>query len=344
MPNKKKQSQNFRCDNFDYHSRSMYLLTFNIEGRRQLLGHLEGDPSLPNGSEGCAHLVPSALGKAVEEEWKNIPALYPQIKNMVLQLMPDHLHTIIFVESELPKNRPVGTIMAIFKAHCRQRYEELIKQGLAPAIPQYILDEQEAAKRENRKATLGKLFEIGFNDKILWKQGELRRWQAYLTDNPRRRLLKELNLHFFTVKHNVKAGGFSFEAMGNEFLLSYPRRLFVQCSRRLTDNDIKAIIESLEKDFQSGSAFVSACISNGEKLIMRTAFNRHCPVVILLENGFGPYYKPGGKSFDSCAEGRMLLLAPWQYHPDRRTITREQCLALNNMGEAISTEKIRTVQ
>lgn len=336
---KKPPSKHFRLDGFDYCSRRMFMLTYCIEGRRQILGRLVGDPQVPNGTPGCARLEPSPLGKAVTEEWKAIPSIYPQVKNMYLQLMPDHLHTIVFVESPLPRNRPIGTVMAIFEAHCRQRYRELIDQGLAPAIPQNIQKEQEAAKRENRKATLGMLFEIGFNDNILWRQGELQRWIDYLADNPRRRLMKERNHDLFRVKHNIQAGGYTFEAMGNEFLLTRPRRLFVQCSRKLREGDIKTLIKALEYDFVEGSVFVSACISPGEKAIMRTAFERGCPVVVLLENGFGPYFKPGGVAFDACAEGRMLLLAPWEYHNDRKVITREQCLMLNMMGRIVCTGK-----
>lgn len=329
--------KHFRLDNYDYCSRTIYMLTYTIEGRRQILGRLEGDPRLPNGSPGSAHLVPSILGEAITEEWKKIPALFPQVKNMMLQLMPDHLHTIIFVEHPLPKNRPLGKVMGIFRAHCNSRYKSLIAEGKLPPIPEYILQEQATAKREKRDASMGILFEVGFNDNILWEHGELQNWIQYLADNPRRRMLKELNHDLFRVKHNIKAGGFTFEAMGNEFLLTRPRRLLVQCSRRMTDKDIEALIANLCMDFQAQTVFISACISQGEKKVMRKAFENNCPVVVLRENGFSQYEKPGGQAFDACADGRMLLLAPWDYHNDKKTITREQCLMLNGMGEALST-------
>lgn len=49
-------------------------------------------------------------------------------------------------------------------------------------------------------------------------------------------------------------------------------------------------------------------------------------------------YKPPGKYFEACAEGLLLMLAPWPYHFDRRNISRQQCLALNDMAIKISTE------
>lgn len=167
-----------RCEDFDYRSRRIYMITLAIEGRRQLLGRLYGDPLVSNGSSGCATLVPSPLGEAVMEAWQEMPTRHPEITNKVLQLMPDHLHFILFVTRQLPKNRPLGTIIAIFKAHCLQRYKELIAKGLAPAIPSHILEEQEAAKREKRSPRRGQLFETGFNDKILLHKRELPAWRT----------------------------------------------------------------------------------------------------------------------------------------------------------------------
>lgn len=128
--------------------------------------------------------------------------------------------------------------------------------------------------------------------------------------------------------------------MGNEMLLAYPRRIFVQCSRRLTEADIAQLIAKLEKDFFEGNVFVSPSVSPGEKAIMRRAFERGCPVVVLRENGFAQYEKPKGKAFDACSEGRLLFLAPWENHTDRRTITRAQCLSLNLMAAALCTDRI----
>ena len=68
---------------------------------------------------------------------------------------------------------------------------------------------------------------------------------------------------------------------------------------------------------------------------MRAAFNNGFPVIILQENGFAPLAKPGGKRFDACAQGKLLMLAPWQHHNDKRKIKRFQCLALNEMARVI---------
>jgi hypothetical protein len=80
---------------------------------------------------------------------------------------------------------------------------------------------------------------------------------------------------------------------------------------------------------------VSPCISPGEKEVSRAALTEGLPLVVLLENGFAPGWKPPGAWFKACAEGRLLLLAPWPHHAEKRPITRAQCLALNALAERI---------
>jgi len=49
-------------------------------------------------------------------------------------------------------------------------------------------------------------------------------------------------------------------------------------------------------------------------------------------------YKPPKSYFDACAAGRLLMLAPWRHHTERRPLTREQCLTLNTFAEQITQE------
>lgn len=109
----------------------------------------------------------------------------------------------------------------------------------------------------------------------------------------------------------------------------------VQCTRRLTDEQIKDTCNYFLKQAMNGAVLVSPSISPGEKAVMKTAFEYGYPVVILQENGFAPLAKPGGRRFDACAQGRLLMLAPWEHHNDKRVIRRDQCLTLNDMARVI---------
>ena len=68
---------------------------------------------------------------------------------------------------------------------------------------------------------------------------------------------------------------------------------------------------------------------------MRAAFEQGFPLIILQENGFTDLAKPGGKRMEACAEGRLLIMAPWEHHNEQTTIRRDQCLTLNEMARFI---------
>ncbi len=84
-----------------------------------------------------------------------------------------------------------------------------------------------------------------------------------------------------------------------------------------------------------GAVLVSPAISNGEKTIMRAAFEEGLPLIYLQENGFTDLAKPGGMRMDACARGQLLILAPWEHHNEKIAIKRGQCLQLNEMARAI---------
>ena len=85
---------------------------------------------------------------------------------------------------------------------------------------------------------------------------------------------------------------------------------------------------------------VSAAIASREKEVMREAMDRGYSIILLRENGFPPFYKPSGEAFDACSSGQLLQISPWEYHMQRKTISREQCLRLNRMAEQIANGTI----
>jgi hypothetical protein len=192
---------------------------------------------------------------------------------------------------------------------------------------------RQLAKKNDRYH--GLLFAPGFNDKLLLRQGQLQRWLDYLHDNPRRLLMKREHPELFRVQRGLTIGSQQFSAIGNRFLLDRPVKLQVQCSRRLTDQQIEFETTRLLALARQGAVLVSPSISPGEKRIMRAAFNEGLPLIILQENGFTDLAKPGGQRMEACARGQLLLLAPWEHHNERLTITRSKCLTLNDFARMI---------
>jgi len=180
------------------------------------------------------------------------------------------------------------------------------------------------------------LFESGYNDKILMHEGQLERWKAYLDDNPRRLLVKRQNPGLFTVIHGMKVAEHQCQVVGNRFLLDIPDKKAVIVHRRYTDAENARLREEWLACGERGGVLVSAAISPKEKEVLREAMNRGYRIILLRENGFPKLYKPSGESFNACSEGLLLQISPWEYHMEKKTITRAQCLELNAMAESIA--------
>ena len=326
----KKPSMLRRCVGHDYSGRQIYMITMVTEGRRQLFGQVVGKSNVPAGSDDAPRIELSPLGQRVSDEWWAASQHHPEVKVLALQMMPDHLHGILFVTKQM--ERPLGMLLRGFKQSCNRHYRELVL-GIAPPVPSVALSTQQTQPKKNRRnedRSHGMLFARGYNDKLLLREGQLETWIHYLNDNPRRLLMKREHPDLFRVQRNVEAAGMTFSAIGNRFLLDRPMRLQVQCSRRLSEAEIQEQVTHFLTAAREGAVLVSPAISPGEKAVMRAAFTEGLPLIYLQENGFTDLAKPGGTRMEACARGQLLILAPWEHHNERLTIRRDQCLKLND--------------
>ena len=123
--------------------------------------------------------------------------------------------------------------------------------------------------------------------------------------------------------------------MGNRFLLDIPQKVAVIVHSAYTDKQYADFRDTWLACGEAGGILVSAAIATREKEVMREAMNRGYRLILVKENGFPPLYKPAGEAFDACSGGCLLQVSPWEYHMERRKISREQCLILNRLVEAI---------
>ncbi len=368
----------------------MYMITLEVEGRHPVFGHLVGDPFAERGSPAEARIELSALGRAVEREWLGISRYFPQIEVKAVQMMPDHMHGILFVREPLPVH--LGQVISGFKAGCRKA-----QRALAAAEPQPTEKEPQPTEKEpqptekepqptekepqptekkpqltekepqsTKKAEIEEkgqrafssqqvkalpsqerqvrsqpflpLFAKGYNDLILRSYDELPTCQNYLRDNPRRLLMKRARPDWLRPFFGLRLGTHTYSGIGNRQLLSSPKRMAVRVSRRFTDSKIVEETARYLEAAREGAILVSPAISPGEKLVMRAAFDEGMPIIVIMENGFTPLSKPHGEQFDACAQGRLLMLAPWEHHNDKRKITSEQCQQLNLMALEICNQ------
>ena len=323
---------------------------------------------MPPHSCGGWAIAPTPFGEAVLEAIEEMPRRYPQVRLLARQLMPEHFHFIVFVQSPLPK--PLGALVRGFKAGAAKRWN-LAKNGEA---------RDNLAKNGEARDNLAKNGEArdvprwseGFQDTILFREGQLAAMAKYLRENPERLAEKRANPDLFRRVARLgipldggRATGF-FEALGNRHLLRRPLHQ-VQCSRRffawrrepkpggglkvVRDAAGDPVAERSSADYEErlaaaleaaahGAVVLSPCISDGERQIAREALRRGLPLVALRNMGFAPLQKPVGRLFDICAEGRLLLLAPaaWPHCTQEKPMTRFDATALNRIAQWLAGE------
>ena len=358
-----------RLAGWDYRQRAIYMITVTLEERRhEWLGRLinlakngearDSARSVPPHCCGGWAIAPTPFGEAVLEALEEMPKHYPHVRILARQLMPEHFHFIVFVQSPLP--RPLGALVRGFKAGAAKRWN-LAKNGEA----------RENLAKNGEARDLPRWSE-GFQDTVLFREGQLAAMIEYLRENPERLAEKRANPDLFRRVARLelpldggRATGF-FEALGNRHLLRRPLHQ-VQCSRRffawrrepkpggglkiVRDAAGDPVVERSSADYEErlaaaleaaahGAVVLSPCISDGERQIAREALRRGLPLVALRNMGFAPLQKPVGRLFDICAEGRLLLLAPaaWPHCTQEKPMTRFDATALNRIAQWLAGE------
>ena len=148
-------------------------------------------------------------------------------------------------------------------------------------------------------------------------KGQLSNMAHYIKDNPRRLALKRANPDLFCIHQQIIIGTIPCTTLGNMFLADYPQKQVLQCSRKMTQEEIDKKRGECLEDASKGIVYISAAISEGEKQICRAIREAGYQLIILLEKGFpapdSPHYKffkPQGVYFEACAAGRLLLIEP----------------------------------
>ena len=279
----------------DYRSPSIMMVTIVTTKRLPLLGKLQGE-----------NIILTELGQKVAEEIKRIPTYNgaESIEIYSYVIMPDHVHILLHIHEHLPRH--VGYYIRWFKKQCTYI-------GLALAVP--------SARNHSP------LFAPDYHDSLLKGKNQLPHLVRYIQDNPRRLALKRANKDLFRIRQNQQIGTIQCTVLGNIFLIEHPLRQVLQCSRRLTQEQIDNLKADCLREAADGTVYVTAAISEGEKQIARALREAGFPLIILLEKGFPApddphynYFKPQGVYFEACAAGKLLLIEPHRDLLDREDI------------------------
>ena len=199
---------------------------------------------------------------------------------------------------------------------------------------------QRAQYYASHPRTLRPLFDDNYDDSFLWRKGQLQAMIAYVNDNPRRASIKARVPQFMQSCLCLTIAGVRYSDFGNFLLLRSPLKAQVFCHRyarmeqlsleerlqngysslpyppdtrtkvRYTDTEAwQRERDAWIKDALEGTVLVTPGISPGELAVKNIAIENSLPLIHLQKEPITK--KPEGERFFACAEGSLLILAPW---------------------------------
>lgn len=320
-----KHNKQRRKRGHDYTSVSLYLITVTTVDRQRILGKLIGN------SADEAHIEATDLGKMVIAFFNRIPEVTIQktgcrVQVVQYQLMPDHFHGILYVKDELPKDWPLGQIIAGWKGVCTRAYRETF-----------------ALSRRAENGLKDSLFNAGYNDRVLNQFGQLEGWIEYLRDNPRRLWLKLHNTDRLRKVYEFAAGkqGHRYTVVGETFLVRYPERAQVRCHRNLSEEEVQKEVAYYLELARHGVVLVSPFISPAEKAVYEACCKEKLRMIRIVNRALdGQFVYPTGRDLQGCSDGFLLVLAPYMENSEETRavrISRATCLDMNGYAADLAT-------
>lgn len=347
----------------------IYHVTLTIPSREPLLGKLV----IPNNDPTQAEVERTELGQALLDCQRSLATFHPEIQVLQYSLMPDHLHSIWYVRCPMEKSiryvaqgfwraaKKVGraySYLTCLTGRVTNENSDICTIGrpiddrnalslIAPA------DSQENPLRQILSGEAYSQLAPVFTDvpfiRPMSRKGQLQAMIRYVQLNPQRLATKRLMPRFFRVQEGVVIAGRTYSSVGNMTILQAERYATVHVRHELLDQAAQGKSQPLRNYMNGcvlaarhGTVMVSPFISPKEKEVMAVLLVEKHPFIVLADNGFREYYKPSDSLFDAVADGRVLILSPWEYDAGKRHISRADCVALNTMAEEIAGEMSRS--
>ena len=334
----------------------IYHITLTVPSRQPLLGTLV----IPQNDPSQARVERTPLGNAVVDELYVMCKHYPAIRIFQFCLMPDHLHAVIRVTQVMDTS--IRNVMRGFwqgvkklgRAYTLAVSPEVCTLAVSPEFNSGTTDQGRQAAGLGRTADGGWAFPV-FTERPfirpLSRRGQLQAMMHYVRMNPQRLATKRLMPGFFRVQQGIVIGERSFDGVGNVALLHaehydvvHVRSVWVKAAEHGDSQTLRSYKNGCVLAARKGTVMVSPFISADEKQVMQVLLREQLPFIVLADNGFRDYYKPSDALFDACAAGRVLILSPWPYNVEKRKISREECVALNEMAEEICNQLERDME
>lgn len=139
---------------------------------------------------------------------------------------------------------------------------------------------------------------------------------------------------FFQRRRGVQIAEERYEMYGNLFLLRNPDKLQVQTHRRWTQKETEDYMAQCMEEAMKGTVMVSPFISECEKRIRDATEEAGALQILIVNDEFGERYKPGGKMFELCSQGRLLIISMGK--PPKPKPSREDCKEMNALAKLLA--------
>lgn len=260
---------------------------------------------------GAPHIELSPLGIKVKESLERMPQVEPKIELVCYSIMPNHIHFIIAVRSEL--SRPIGTIIRSFMGATSRSLHMLKAEGK--------IQWNSAAASIARKASTEKpsLWQPGYCIGICHTEQKLHTRIGYVMENPFFGILETERHDFMKRTMMLTIKGRRYSGYGNMLLLKEPDRLQVFCHR---NHPVTHEPYQLTQDFMEekqailnaaadGVVIVTPGISPGEADIMWSVLQNGGNVINIQQEEIpiSDKWHPEKERRIYCSQGQMLVLS-----------------------------------
>lgn len=167
-----------RLRGFDYGTSAGYFVTICTKNKNPYFGHITGTGNGNNETGNGPSLRASKIGEIAIEYWKEIPNHYPFVTLDAFVLMPDHLHGILFLNSEGHTVSQPGTF-------------GIQSMNLGAVIRAF----KSSVKRQCNQKQMPFAWQPGYYDHIIRKGKDLMNIRQYIIDNPAKWIYPQQFIH-----------------------------------------------------------------------------------------------------------------------------------------------------
>ena len=307
--------------------------------------------------KGMAWVELTPFGKAIDNDLRHFQDKHKGTLICARKIMDNHIHVVVWVQKTIKQSikqiahgfrigiTHIAKDMGVWPVKVGVQVEAVgeatagetpVAQALGnmndPRAAKEVvgIDTEACHAGEAAGLVLGQAF-----IRTLARRGQKRSMIDYVILNPYRRWIMVLYPDLFKLHRLTRIAGLKFRSLGNHWLLDWPLRQMVECSRKTAQADWDEQLKGVMERAEAGAVTYTAAMNEGERYIADHVKAAGYPLVLLMKDGFPPVgseeekkYKPGGMMSDICSQGRLLLLEayPESYEDSRIVEMTERSL------------------